>query len=85
MPLNVDRQDEALWVAENGKKIFIVAGVYTVSQGGYSKNVSVVGASTKYCALLYQNKETPAPVPVSPNLVKRLTFRNSALAADTSR
>ena len=59
--------------------------MYTVSQGGYSKNVSVVGASTKYCVLLYQNTVTPAPVPVSPNLVKRLTFRNSALAADTSR
>ena len=37
--------------------------MYTVSQGGYSKNVSVVGASTKYCALLYQNTVTPAPGP----------------------
>ena len=35
------------------------------------KNVSLVGASTKDCALLYQNT-----APVSPNLVKRLTFRN---------
>ena len=57
MPLNVDRQDEALWVAENGKKIFIEAGVYTVSQGGSShyvsgKNVSMVDASTKYMLYL---------------------------------
>ena len=82
MPLNVDRQDEALRVAENGQKIFIVAGVYTVSQGGSShyvsgKNVSLVAASTKDCALLYQNTETPAPVLVSPNLVKRLIFRET--------
>ena len=57
------------------------------------KNVSLVGASTKDCALLYQNTETPAPAPapVSPNLetflicagsgevtlVKRLSFRNA--------
>ena len=65
-PLNLDRLDVALWVAENGQKIFIVAGVYTVSQGGSShnvsgKNVSLVAASTKDCALLYQNTETPAP------------------------
>ena len=75
MPLHADRLDEALWVAENGQKIFIEAGVYMVSQGGYShyvsgKNVSLVGASTKYCALLYQNTKTPAPALVSPNIVK---------------
>ena len=74
----MDRLDEALRV---GQKIFIDAGVYMMSQGGSShyvsgKNVSVVAATTKYCALLYPNTETPAPVPVSPNLVKRLTFRN---------
>ena len=80
VPLYVD---EALRVTENGQKFFIKAGMYTVSQGGsshyvYGKNVSMVGASTKDCALLYQNTETPAPAPapVSPNLVKRLTFRN---------
>ena len=73
----MDRLDEALWVAENGQKIFIEAGagVYTVSQGDSShyvsgKNVSLVGASTKYCALLYQNTKTPAPALVSPNIVK---------------
>ena len=32
-PLNLDRLDVALWVAENGQKIFIVAGVYTRSLG----------------------------------------------------
>ena len=69
VPLYVDRLDEALRVAENGQKIFIKAGMYTVSQGGFSyyvlgKNVSMVGASTKDCALLYQNTETPAPAPV---------------------
>ena len=52
-----------------------------VSQDGSShyvsgKNVSLVGASTKDCALPYQNTKTPAPALVSPNLVKRLTFRN---------
>ena len=82
VPLYVDRLDEALRGAENGQKIFIEAGVYMVSQGGSShyvsgKNVSLVGASTKYCALLYQNTKTPAPALVSPNLVKRLTFRNA--------
>ena len=46
-----------------------------VSQDGSShyvsgKNVSLVGASTKYCALLYQNTKTPAPALVSPNIVK---------------
>ena len=69
MPLYEDRLDEALRVAENGQKIFIEAGMYTVSQGGSShnvsgKNVSLVGASRKDCALLYQNTETLAPAPV---------------------
>ena len=46
-----------------------------VSQDGSShyvsgKNVSLVGASTKDCALPYQNTKTPAPALVSPNLVK---------------
>ena len=54
----MDRQDEALPVAENGQKIFIKAGMYTVSQGGSSyyvsgKNVSMEAASTKDCALLF--------------------------------
>ena len=72
MPLNVDRQDEALRVAENGQKIFIVAGVYTVSQGGSShymsgKNVSLVAASTKDCALLYLPEHgDPGPRPGQP-------------------
>ena len=57
MPLHVDRLDEALWVAENGQKIFIEVGVYTVSQGDSShyvcgKNVSRLGASTKYMLYL---------------------------------
>ena len=96
VPLYVDRLDEALRVAENGQKIFIEAGMYTVSQGGssyyvFGKNVSLVGASTRDCVLLYQNTETSAPAPASPNLetflicagsgeptlVKRLTFRNA--------
>ena len=75
VPLYMDRLDEALRGAENGQKIFIEAGVYMVSQGGSShyvsgKNVSLVGASTKYCALLYQNTKTPAPALVSLNIVK---------------
>ena len=54
----MDRLDEALWVSENGQKIFIEAGMYTVSQGGSSyyvsgKNVSMEAASTKDCALLF--------------------------------
>ena len=54
----MDRLDEALWFAENGQKIFIKAGMYTVSQGGSShyvsgKNVSLEAASTKDCALLF--------------------------------
>ena len=58
VPLHADRLDEALWVAENGQKIFIEAGMYTVSQGGSSyyvsgKNVSMEAASTKDCALLF--------------------------------
>ena len=92
----MDRLDEALWVAENGQKIFIEAGMYTVSQGGssyyvFGKNVTLVGASTRDCVLLYQNTESAAPAPASPNLetflicagsgeptlVKRLTFRNA--------
>ena len=40
VPLYVDRLDEALRGAENGQKIFIEAGVYPVSQGGPSHNVS---------------------------------------------
>ena len=40
VPLYVDRLDEALRGAENGQKIFIEAGMYTVSQGGPSHNVS---------------------------------------------
>ena len=36
VPLYVDRLDEALRVTENGQKIFMEAGVYTVSQGGSS-------------------------------------------------
>ena len=53
-----------------------------MSQGGsshnvFGKNVSMVGASRKDCALLYQNTETPAPVLFSPNLVKRLIFRET--------
>ena len=86
----MDRLDEALWVAENGQKIFIEAGMYTVSQGGsshyvYGKNVSLVGASTKDCALLYQNTETAAPAPPSPNLQEREIGSTSASEADTSR
>ena len=54
----MDRLDEALWVAENGQKIFIEAGPYTVSKSGSShyvsgKNVSLEAASTKDCALLF--------------------------------
>ena len=85
MPLNVDRQDEALRVAENGQKIFIVAGVYTVSQGGSShyvsgKNVSLVAASTKDCALLYlpeHGDPGPRPGQPQPRHVKRLIFRET--------
>ena len=54
VPLYVDRLDEALRVTENGLLLALVSG----------KNVSLVGASTKDCALLYQNTETPAPDPV---------------------
>ena len=76
--LHVDRLDEALRVAENVQKIFFKAGMYTVSQGGsshnvFGKNVSLVGASRKDCALLYQNTETPAPAPISPGTRNRET------------
>ena len=63
-----------------------------VSQGGsshnvFGKNVSLVGASRKDCALLYQNTETPAPAPISPGTRNRETWRlsSSASEADTSR
>ena len=47
-PLNLDRLDVALWVAENGQKISIEVRVYMMSQGGSwhyvsGKNVSRVG------------------------------------------
>ena len=37
------------------------------------KNVSLVGASRKDCALLYKNTETPAPALVSPRTRNRET------------
>ena len=71
----MNRLDEALRLTENGQKMAGGGGLH--SEPGRllalvsGKNVSMVGASTKDCALLYQNT-----APVSPNLVKRLTFRN---------
>ena len=85
MPLNVDRQDEALWVAENGQKISIEVRVYMMSQGGSwhyvsGKNVSLVAASTKDCALLYlpeHGDPGPRPGQPQPRHVKRLIFRET--------
>ena len=81
----MDRLDEALRVAENVQKIFIKAGMYTVSQGGsshnvFGKNVSLVAASTKDCALLYlpeHGDPGPRPGQPQPRHVKRLIFRET--------
>ena len=63
VPLYVNKLDEALRLAENGQKIFIEAGEYTVSAGEgkgpssyyvFGKNLSLIGASTKDCVLLYK-------------------------------
>ena len=62
-PLYVNKLDDALRLAENGQKIFIEAGVYTVSAGEgrglsscyvFGKNISLIGSSTKDCILLYR-------------------------------
>ena len=55
--------DDVLRLAENGQKIFIEVGVYTVSAGEgkglssyyvFGKNLSLIGSSTKDCILLYR-------------------------------
>ena len=68
VPIYVNKLDEALRLAENGQKIFIEAGVYTVNAGDgkglssyyvFGKNLSLIGSSTKDCILLYK-KESEA-------------------------
>ena len=99
VPIYVNKLDEALRLAENGQKIFIEAGVYTVSAGQgndfssfyvFGKNLSLIGASTKDCILLYKKESETDSAPSGPKLetflicagagdptlVKRLTFRN---------
>ena len=77
VPLFVNKLDEALRLAENGQKIFIEAGVYTVSAGegkGFSsfyvfgKNLSLIGSSTKDCILLYKNDSEPDTSSSAPKL-----------------
>ena len=61
VPLYVDKFEDALRLAENGQKIFIEAGVYTISAGDvylFGKNLSLIGSSTKDCVLLYKKPET---------------------------
>ena len=69
VPLFVNKLDDALRLAENGQKIFIEAGQYVVSAGDgkglssyyvFGKNLSLIGASTKDCVLLY-NKDSETP------------------------
>lgn len=99
VPIYVNKLDEALRLAENGEKIFLEAGVYTVSAGEgkgassfyvFGKNLSLIGASTKDCILLYKKEPDTESSPNSPKLetflicasagdptlIKRLTFRN---------
>ena len=71
VPLYVNKLDDALRLAENGQKIFIEAGEYIVSAGDgkglssyyvFGKNLSLIGASTKDCVLLYKkDPESPDP------------------------
>ena len=97
-PIFVKQLDEALRLAEDKQKIFIEAGIYTVSAGAnkslssyfvFGKNLSLTGASTKNCILLYKKEdveeETSKPKletflicagSGTPTLIKRLTFRN---------
>ena len=69
VPLYVNKLDDALRLAENGQKIFIEAGEYIVSAGDgkglssyyvFGKNLSLIGASTKDCVLLYK-KDPESP------------------------
>ena len=71
VPLYVDKFDDALRLAENGQKIFIEPGVYTVSAGDvylFGKNLSLIGSSTKDCVLLYKKPETDSTSGGSPKL-----------------
>jgi len=94
----VKELDEALRLAEDSQKIFLEAGVYTVSAGTsksrssffvFGKNLSLIGASTKDCILLYQKEDTEDETSGpkletflicagsgNPTIIKRLTFRN---------
>ena len=92
VPLFVNKLDEALRLAENGQKIFIEAGVYTVSAGegkGFSsfyvfgKNLSLIGCSTKDCILLYKKEPEPeSSTSVQPGAPKLETFLICAGAGD---
>ena len=70
VPLYVNKLDDALRLAENGQKIFIEAGEYIVSAGDgkglssyyvFGKNLSLIGASTKDCVLLYKKDSEQTP------------------------
>ena len=97
-PMFVAQLDEALRLAADGQKIFLEAGTYTVSAGAskslssyfvFGKNLSLIGASTRDCILLYKKEdaddEASGPKLETflicagssiPTLIKRLTFRN---------
>ena len=88
----------ALRLATDGQKIFLEAGTYTVSAGAskslssyfvFGKNLSLIGASTRDCILLYKKEDADdeASRPKletflicagsgTPTFIKRLTFRN---------
>ena len=96
-PIFVAKLDTALRLAADGQRIFLEAGIYTVSAGAskslssyfvFGKSLSLVGASTRDCILLYKKEDADeASRPKletflicgssgTPTLIKRLTFRN---------
>lgn len=93
----VSRIDEALRMAKEGDTIFVEKGVYKVSAGAskelssyfvLGKNLSLIGASTKDCVLLYRKEDEESQgskletflicstQSAVHSLIKRLTFRN---------
>ena len=95
-PIFVAQLDKALRLAADGQRIFLEAGIYTVSAGAskslssyfvFGKSLSLVGASTRDCILLYKKEDADDEASRletflicagsgTPTLIKRLTFRN---------
>jgi len=98
----VNQISDALRKAKDGDIILVEKGVYTVSPGAskdlssyfiLGKNITLIGASTKDCILLYKREDEEresdkvlgqletflicASLSESPTLIKRLTFRNN--------